>query len=278
MPRAKKIKTEKTEPRIEFVPVQKITEPKKMIGAKLIFGLMLFVVFAGVLCFGGYFYWQYKKVLKDQPASARSETQILLEKIGQFIDLPTDEEPTIAEVKDLEKLKGKAFFSEAQNGDKVLIYSRNKKAVLYRPAIDKVIEVTSLGAKAENEIPIGIDRESAPIAIAEEKVSEEKPAKNPTSVVPEKIEPVKVVVYNGTVKKSLAAELGADILSGMPEAEIVKVGNAVGNYPETIVIDLSGNNSEVVQKIISTIGGKAGALPEGEKKPEGDILVIGGDK
>jgi hypothetical protein len=288
MPRSKKIKVEerKTEQLMEKKIEKKTEEPKKKFSVKLIFGLMLFVFFIGAIGFGGYFYFQYKKVLKNSSVGAQSETKALTEKIGKFVDLPTDEDPTIAEVKDTEKLKGQIFFSSAQNGDKVLIYSKKKKAVLYRPETNKVIEVTSLSAKSENEVAEPEPEKQNTIAQSAqvEKITENESVqeKVETDIRPatadESFQSKKIIVYNGTKAKGLAAELGARILSEMPEVEIVKVGNAVGNYPETIIIDLFGNNSELVRKIIETIGGEAGVLPEGEIKPAGDILVIGGEK
>ncbi|MBI5357887.1 hypothetical protein HZB74_03515 [Candidatus Saccharibacteria bacterium] len=58
-----------------------------------------------------------------------------------MVEVPQGEEPTIATVQDVSKLQNQAFFKNAQNGDKVLIYSQAKKAILYRPSTDKIIEV-----------------------------------------------------------------------------------------------------------------------------------------
>jgi hypothetical protein len=276
MPRIKKPKIE--DEKIEQLIGREIEQPKKLIGAKLIVGLMLFAVIGGSLCFGGYFYFQYKKVLANPSSGTQSEIKTLTDKIGKFVDLPTDEEPSIAEVKDTEKLKGQLFFSGAQNGDKVMIYSKNKKAVLYRPGTGKVIEVTSLGLKAENEQAAAI--QAAPAETVAQVVPVEVPvetkAETSAPVVAGATQPVKVIVYNGTKIKGLAGKLADQISASVAGTEIAKTGNSVGNYARTIVVDLSGSNSELVQKIVSTIGGEVGKLPSDEEKPEGDILVIGG--
>lgn len=68
----------------------------------------------------------------------------LAAKIGEFIELPLDETPTLATVKDANKLKSQPFFKNAQDGDRVLIYAKAGKAVLYRPATKKVIEYSSI--------------------------------------------------------------------------------------------------------------------------------------
>jgi hypothetical protein len=73
--------------------------------------------------------------------AARKEVQELAEKVGKLMVVPTNETPTLATVSDASKLKNQAFFTKAQNGDKVLIYTQAKRAILYRPSTNKIIEV-----------------------------------------------------------------------------------------------------------------------------------------
>lgn len=100
-----------------------------------------FVIMAGV---AGYFYWQYNKVRKNPNVAAQQEVDALVARVSQLIVLPTDEVPTIATVSDPEKLKDQAFFKSAQAGYKVLIYTKAKKAVLYDPVANKIVEVAPL--------------------------------------------------------------------------------------------------------------------------------------
>jgi hypothetical protein len=58
--------------------------------------------------------------------------------------LPTEELPIVATVADPEKLKGQAFFVNATKGDKVLIYNTAKKAILYSPTENKIVDVAPL--------------------------------------------------------------------------------------------------------------------------------------
>jgi hypothetical protein len=69
-----------------------------------------------------------------------SEVERLVTEVGQIIALP-DELPTVATVTDAELTKEQPFFANAQNGDRVLIYSSAKKAYLYRPSEKRIIEV-----------------------------------------------------------------------------------------------------------------------------------------
>lgn len=83
--------------------------------------------------------------LKQTPQKAvEGETKALIEKIGKLIILPKDEQPTVATVTDLKPLQDQPFFKNAKINDKVLIYSVSKKAVLYRPDENIIIEVAPL--------------------------------------------------------------------------------------------------------------------------------------
>ncbi len=62
------------------------------------------------------------------------------QKVGRHYLLPSDEVPALATVTDKSKL-ATPFFKHAINGDKILVYQKNKLAIIYRPSIDKLIEV-----------------------------------------------------------------------------------------------------------------------------------------
>jgi uncharacterized protein HemX len=103
--------------------------------------LVLLVVILGLST--GYFY-KKSVATKNPDATAQKEAKSLAEKVGRLIVLPTDEVPTIATVSDPEALKNQSFFTDAKKGDKVLIYTNAKKAVLYDPVLDKIVTVAPL--------------------------------------------------------------------------------------------------------------------------------------
>jgi len=109
--------------------------------------IILVVVLAAV---GGYFAYKYNQAQKDverlsnPQASAKAQAKELTQEVGQLVQLPTSETPTVATVTDINKLKGQAFFAKAQNGDKVLIYTQAKRAYLYRPSTNKVLEIAPI--------------------------------------------------------------------------------------------------------------------------------------
>jgi len=81
-----------------------------------------------------------------------SEVSVLVEKVGTHMFLPVGEIPSVATVSEPEKLQGQEFFSQAKKGDKVLIYSNAKKAILYDPNADKIVTIAPifLDPKLEN--------------------------------------------------------------------------------------------------------------------------------
>jgi len=64
--------------------------------------------------------------------------------VGKLMVLPEGETPTIATVSDPDKLKDQAFFAHAKTGDKVLIYAKAKKAILYSPTDNRIVEVAAI--------------------------------------------------------------------------------------------------------------------------------------
>ncbi len=97
------------------------------------------------LVFSGYFFYQKAKPqVGINPENAQAEVKKLVGEVGKLIDLPQGEDPTIATITDISKLSSQPFFARAKNGDKVLIYSQAKKAILYDPKAKKVIDVAPI--------------------------------------------------------------------------------------------------------------------------------------
>lgn len=81
----------------------------------------------------------------DSPdAAAAADVEDLLAKVGKLMVLPANETPTVATVTDPDRLKNQAFFANAEKGDRVLIYTTARKAILYSPRLGKVVEVAPL--------------------------------------------------------------------------------------------------------------------------------------
>src|SRR5450759_4383999 len=95
---------------------------------KVIIGVVLLVVLAAAPSL--YYFRQYQNAqwkLNNPTEVAKQEAKDTIAVVGKLMLLPADEEPTVASVTDTTKLKDQPFFANAQNGDKVLIYTKAKK-------------------------------------------------------------------------------------------------------------------------------------------------------
>lgn len=107
----------------------------------------IIVVLLLVAGFGSawYFYQRYEALNSNSTTEAQAQEQQevsdLVAKVGKLIILPTNETPTIATVTNADQLRSQEFFANAENGDKLLAYTQAMEAILYRPSINKIVEV-----------------------------------------------------------------------------------------------------------------------------------------
>ncbi len=110
-----------------------------------------------ILVAAGFFAYQYIHTrnelnkAKNPEQAAKQETQDILDDIGKYLELPSGENPTMATVSNKEKLQSQPFFEHAENGDKVLVYTKAQQAILYRPSTKKVIEFAPVNSGATEQ-------------------------------------------------------------------------------------------------------------------------------
>lgn len=231
--------------------------PKVQFGKKTWLILIIVVVLIGVASWSSYSYWQAKKqisklsTVEGQQQLAEQEVNTILAQIKKRMILPDDETPTVATVNDVETLKkDQPFFEKAQNGDKVIIYVKAKKAIVYRPQEDLIVNV---GFLAVDSTAKNTDK------------NEE------TSLT--------VEIRNGTQ----TAGLGQKIATTLGDSyQVQTVGDAVKkDYQETVVVNLSANSGS--SNILSALAKELKAevttsLPDGEKQSQANVVVfIGSD-
>lgn len=124
--------------------IEKLKEnfSKKMWKNKIYLVLMVLVLFFA--CTTYYYYSKFTELKKNPNAVAQEEVNELVNKVSKHMVLPEGEVPTIATVNNPENLRDQQFFSSAKKGDRVLIYTNAKKAILYDPVADRIVEVVPL--------------------------------------------------------------------------------------------------------------------------------------
>ena len=209
-----------------------------------------------------FFYVQYQNAqqhLANPTQFAAEEAKKLVSAVSKLMTLPGDETPTVATVNDKEKLKNQPFFANTENGDKVLIYTNAKKAILYRPTINKIIDVAPVNIGPTNA------SESAQVA--------------PTAKAPV-MPPVKFVLRNGTSVVGLTKKVETELKTAMKNADVVDKDNAKKkDYEKSIVIDIKGNKGPQAAQIAKELSIAVGNMPTDESSPSADFLIIlGADK
>ncbi|NTW26931.1 MAG: LytR C-terminal domain-containing protein [Candidatus Moranbacteria bacterium] len=249
------------------------TSEKKNSWGKKIASVGLLLVVLGLGATSYYFYHKYKSV-------PSVETDEIIIKVGKLMELPSNEIPTLATVTDKEKMKEQPFFAKSENGDKVLIYTKAQKAILYRPSLNKIVEVMQLSiskptdAKTVQNVDQAIPQEQA-VQDQAQTTAPAQNAENQAPVVAAEQTKLKVAIYNGSGIKGKAGTLADEIVK-IEGLEVTEKTNATGGYDSTLVVDLAGGNEVMAQKIADALGAAVGQLPEGEMKPAADVLVIGG--
>ncbi len=88
---------------------------------------------------------QVTKLNANPQLLVQKQTDELIATVGKLTKLPTGETPTVANVSDAAKAKQQsAFFNNAQNGDRVLMYVKAGQAILFRPSTNKIILIAPL--------------------------------------------------------------------------------------------------------------------------------------
>ncbi|HYU64899.1 MAG TPA: hypothetical protein VEK36_01350 [Candidatus Paceibacterota bacterium] len=109
------------------------------------FMISLIALVVGTSTLAFYFYNKYNQVKQSSPQQeTQSEVQRLVANVSKLILLPENETPTVATVSDPTLLRDQPFFARAKIGDKVLIYANARRAILYDPVENKILEVAPL--------------------------------------------------------------------------------------------------------------------------------------
>lgn len=116
-------------------------------GKKKLFILVIVII---ILLAGGLI-WAITKYQKTNggaslaaiaTVSQQQSTAELLQKVGQHLDLPAGETPQVYVIQDASQLVSQQpFWVGVTNGDVALIYMTARKAVVYSPTRDKIVNV-----------------------------------------------------------------------------------------------------------------------------------------
>ena len=192
---------------------------------------------------------QSEEKLKNAVNLPSDETAAVVAEVSKLMQLPSDERPTVATITDKEKLSAQPFFAQAKNGDKVLIYTKAKKAILYDPLAKKIIDVA----------PVNTSSPSA-----------ETVQSSPTP------SPLNFILYNGTSTVGLTKQFEIKLKQIIPNAQVMDRANAQKNdYQKTLLIDLNNDQPDQAQNLANQLGIAVSPLPPQETASKSaDFLII----
>jgi len=212
-------------------------EDSKSSGSKSkIFLIVASIVVIAMAAAAVYFFIQYQGIKKNPNQVAQAELNKIVKLVGKLIALPSDESPTLATVLDKDKLKDQPFFANTQNGDVILIYTKAKKAIVYREKENKIINVGPISIDQKNGTPIALVNAGGDI--------------------------------DATVKKLNNKFNGAITITDTTEAKNKSSVKGV------TVVDVAGNNGDLAKQIATELSGTVGSLPSGETAPAGANILI----
>ncbi len=239
---------------------KKASKLRRFVNIKLLPKLIFVLALIGFAAWSFYNYRQSQKevmrlsTIEGQQELQQKEIESLLEKVKAHMMLPEDEEPTVATISDVDALvEQQPFFNGAQNGDKVLVYVKARKAIIYSPERDVIVNV---GAVIVDNSPVAIDETDEEFGL------------------------LNIELRNGTHTPGLTRQISARLKeenSAFDFAELTDASNK--DYSKTVVVDLGKtDNKDLLTSLGSVLGVSTiiQQLPEGEQESQAEVLVIVG--
>jgi len=217
----------------------------------LIFGL------AAIIAIGGIAFAAYKLLPKSSSTDLAGiklregvdpkEISGVISRVRESVYVSSDEVPTVASIQDVDLLRPQnpSLYRDAQNGDKLLVWS--DKVVVFSSTKDRVLVV----------MPINTDNQ---VAAGQNSVQEKSS--------------LSIEVRNGSTKagaaKVLSEQLKTDGFSLINPNDASRK-----NFPATLVYNFSGKaSSEFLTELVRITGGKVVDKVEGERPTNADVLII----
>ncbi|MBD3238486.1 MAG: hypothetical protein GF332_02515 [Candidatus Moranbacteria bacterium] len=272
-----------------------IDQAKKSLKPLIIILQVLFVVvFIGSVVALIWFVRSYKQAAAEieqlkspegRKAVELQEVDRVLEQVKRHLIIP-DEKPAMALIEDADNLATKeAFYQGAKNGDRILIFAKAKKAVIYRPDQDKIVNVgpIEIEDKAKNKINTSPTENQTNNNQENEQDQDSGQTQEPedrqeeSQAIPQE---TKIEVRNGTNYPGSAQTL-SQRLQVQEGYNVIDWGDAVRkNYNQNVIIDLTqGKKSKLLNDLRQKLNARVIIeLPADEKASRADFLIIIGQE
>lgn len=113
--------------------------------------LVIVVALAGFLAYREYSHT--KDVANDPELAKQEEIKKTIKDVASHVQFNGVDKAVVSTVNDneLANLQKQDFFKEAQAGDKILVYAESKRVILFRPSLNKIVNMTQLSVTTGTE-------------------------------------------------------------------------------------------------------------------------------
>lgn len=111
-----------------------------------------------LIAIGGfsYYFYKYNVVSKNavvdsqqKAEEAKKKTDEVVNMVSKLMVVKDSTNAVLATIADKSKLEGQKFFESAENGDDLILFPNMQKAVIYRPSINKIIDIGPFNPNAQ---------------------------------------------------------------------------------------------------------------------------------
>lgn len=222
-------------------------KPKKFLKAVVV--LLNVLIIAGLGFSTVFFYLKYQDS-KNSNLTPEQRIAKYEKEISRSYTLPTGEKATLADVKSAADLKkdeaNKEFFKDSADGDVLLVYSTSKLGILYRPSAKKIIK-------------------AGPVTFKDQTTTKNQaPAKEQALVTQ--------IIGAKTDRDAAAAALNTGFSKDVTISSQVDAKTPL-SAGSTVLVDVSGKNTELVKKMATELKGKVGNAPEGQDPLPSNVAI-----
>ncbi len=130
------------------IPKPKIKQKIRQLNVKVI---LVVIVLTVISAFATMQYQENQrlKTVEGQQELTKQQIDDVKSKVGKLIILP-DEEPVVASIENVKELKKtQPFYVNVSNGDWLLVFQESKRAIIYSPERDILVNVGSLDISSQ---------------------------------------------------------------------------------------------------------------------------------
>ncbi|HZM63503.1 MAG TPA: hypothetical protein VFB59_00030 [Candidatus Saccharimonadales bacterium] len=118
-------------------------------GRNLVVMCFLSLFLAAALAGGAWLFFKYRQAVDANPKTVEERT---IQRINEMVEAPS-EKPSVVTVSDASKLTNKELANRAKNDDKLLIYTENKRIIIFRPLSDKIVDMLTIRDTSDTATP-----------------------------------------------------------------------------------------------------------------------------